>query len=931
MRVCRTDMKKLHDVIVLVCLCGLMSGAFAQDAPFYSGASYDPAIPTLKQIVGHDWGEQITSHAEAERYLQALTQAAPRRTRLVSYGETWQGRKLYYLVIASEANLARLEQIKADLRRLADPRTLSPAEANRLIETLPAVTWLAYGVHGNEISSTDAGLLMAYHLLAARADPLVQTIFDQSIVVIDPMQNPDGRDRFIHHYRQTRGRWPDPDPQSAEHNEGWPSGRSNHYLFDMNRDWFAQTQPETRGRVKAFLEWFPHVFVDLHEMGSNETYFFPPPAPPVNPEVTPTQNQWLARFGRNNARWFDRMNIDYFTREVFDAFYPGYGEGWPMFHGAIGMTYEQASARGLVVRRKDDTLLHYRDGVRHHFIASISTAEVAATERRALLRDFYEFRRSAIQEGERGTVKEYIIAPGSDPNRAAKLVATLMSQGIEVKQASAPITNAKARDYYNDEVQSRSFPAGTYVVSLAQPAKRLAHTLLAKHMAIEESFIKEQLRRYQKRMNDQFYDVTAWSLPLLYDVECYAAEDVSRGQLTTLQQPPTPQGRVHGEPAKLAYLIPWGSNAAAKALAELLRQGLRLYYTDKALTLNGRRFVSGSLIIKVKDNPADLHQRLTKVASDIGVDVYPTDTAWVDEGVNFGSSYVKYLKKPRVAMAYNMPTSSLSAGWMRYLLEQEYGYPITVINTQQLANANLKEYDVLILPNGSGYERVLGEAGAQRIKQWIETGGTLISIGEATRWLTDEKVGLLASTREYKSRPSDKGQPPEQPAAATKPEQPKPSPPVAAQKDERKREEKKDEPKKEEPKPFNPQEGIEPDKELPGVTPGAIMRITLDTEHWLAFGYDGDANVLVESRNIFTPLKLDQGVNVGRYMAEDKVMLSGFTWEDAKKQIAGKAYLIHQPHGRGHVVAFAEEPNFRAFSDGLHLLLMNAIFFSPSR
>lgn len=910
-------MIEIRRVLWILAFCLLSTPVRAETPQFYPGVSYDPAIPTLKQVVGHDWGERITSYEEMVRYLTALADASP-RVKLVEYGRTWEGRALYYLIIASEENMARLDEIRRGMQRLADPRRLSAEEAERLITSLPVIVWLAYGVHGNEISSTDAALLTAYHLVAAKDDPVAEKARRQSVVIIDPSQNPDGRNRFINYYRQTRGRWPDADPQSAEHNEVWPGGRTNHYLFDMNRDWFALTQPETRGRVKAYLEWYPQVFVDFHEMGSNATYYFAPPAPPLNPEETPAQAEWHERFGKNNAKWFDRMKFDYFTREVFDSFYPGYGEGWPMFHGSIGMTYEQASARGLRVKRDDETMLTYRDGVQHHFISSLSTIETAATHREALLRYYYEFRQSAIREGEQGTVKEYIIAPGHDPNRAAKLVALLMQQGIEVKRATAPFSNPKVRDYYEGRRQSKQFPAGTYVISLAQPTKRLIHTLLAKQTPMDEAFIKEQLRRHKKRLGDQIYDITGWSLPLLFDVDGYMAEETSRGEFTVLQEPPSPQGALHGGEAHVAYLIPWGTQSAAKALAALWREDIRVFSSDKPFTLNGVKFPSGSLIIKVKNNPPDLYDRLTRLAAEVGVDIYATDTSWVEDGINFGSNQVHYLKKPRVAMAYNLPTHPYSVGWARYLLEQVYGYPVTLIHTQQLRRADLSKYNVIILPNSlsffGGYERVLDEAAARRLKRWVQDGGTLITIGEATRWLTNEKVGLLATKRELKGgRPEKEEKPsPSKETKEMKKPSPRPSPPGA-------------------PSPtFSLEEAIQPEKELPPATPGAIMRITLDTEHWLAFGYDGDANVLVQSRNIFTPLKLDKGRNIGVYMAEDKLLLSGFTWDEARHQLAHKAYLMVQPHGRGYVVAFAEDPNYRAFCDGLNLLFLNAIFFGPA-
>jgi hypothetical protein len=715
--------------------------AAAQPFEFFPGANYDPSVPTLEQVVGHTWGDRLTMPHEVECYLQALAAASP-KVELVRYAESWEGRSLYYLVVASETNLARVDDIKAGTRRLADPRSLSEAEAQQLIETLPAVTWLAYGVHGNEISSTDAALLTAYHL-AAQNDPMVNQVLETTVVVIDPMQNPDGRDRFISYFRQTRGPQPDMDPQAAEHNESWPSGRMNHYLFDMNRDWFALTQPETRGRVRALLEWFPAVFVDLHEMGSNRTYYFAPTAPPWNRHLLGSQEKWHEAFGRNNARWFDRFRFDYFTREVFDSYYPGYGESWPMFHGAIGMTYEQASVRGLAFKRDDETVMHYRDSVRHHFVSSLATTETTAQHRRELLQSFYEFRQSAIEEGARETVKEYLIAPGTDPNRATKLAAVLWQQGIEVKRAEQPFTNASVRNYYENKLHSKEFPAGTYLIPLAQPAKRLIRTLLDKETPLDEAFIREQVRRREKRLPDEIYDVTGWSLPLLYGVEFYAAESVSRGQFTEVKELPAPRGGVHGERAHLAYLIPWGTNSAAHALADLLTQPVRVFASDKAFALQGTQFPSGSLIVKVKDNPENLHDRMVALSARHGVDVYPTDTAWVEEGVNLGSTYVNYLKPPSIALAWHEPTHPYSAGWTRYVLEQMYGLPITLLRTRRLGRADLSKYDVLILPDGiarfGSYSQALGEDAAKRIKEWVRAGGTLVTFSDASRWLTEEK------------------------------------------------------------------------------------------------------------------------------------------------------------------------------------------------
>ncbi|MBL8734411.1 MAG: hypothetical protein JNN13_18695, partial [Planctomycetes bacterium] len=270
--------------------------------PFAPGVTYDATIPTLRAVTGHDFGEEISSYADVERYLQALAAAAPRRLRVFEYGESWLGRKLRYAVVADEGRLAQLDLVQRGMQRLADPRGLADADADQLVRSLPAVGWLANCVHGDEPSGTDAALLVLYHLLAAQNDPAVTKILAECVIGVDPLENPDGRERFVASTRAARGRWPDATPLGAEHHQPWPGGRPNHALFDMNRDWFALTQPETAARVRTFQQWWPLVHVDLHEMGGNATYYFPPPAAPVNDDVTAEQRQWMERYGRNNAR-----------------------------------------------------------------------------------------------------------------------------------------------------------------------------------------------------------------------------------------------------------------------------------------------------------------------------------------------------------------------------------------------------------------------------------------------------------------------------------------------------------------------------------------------------------------------------------------------------------------------------------------------------
>ncbi|MCB9876052.1 MAG: peptidase M14 [Planctomycetes bacterium] len=918
-------MTRLAAVLSFVLCCAATVAQVPEALPQRPGplpaeTRYDPAIPTLTQVNGHAPGERISTHADVERYLLALQAAAPERIQVVRYGESWQGRGLYYAVVGRAKNVARRDAIRTAMQRLADPRGLSDQDADQLLRDLPAVGWLANCVHGDEPSGTDAALCVLYHLLAAQGDPVVDKVLDECLVLIDPLENPDGRDRFVFYTRAARGRFADPTPESAEHSQPWPTGRSNHALFDMNRDWFAMSQPETAARVGAFLDWWPLVYVDLHEMGGSSSYYFPPPSQPVNGEVTATQRQWLERYGRNNARWFDRYGFDYFTRESYDGFYPGYGDAWPMAHGSVGMTFEMASARGLVYRRSDEQLLLYRDGVRRHFTASMATLETLANGRDEAQRAFLKFRRDGAARGERGPVRSYVFPAVGDRTRLARLADLMVRQGIEVQVADGPLRSGAVRALgaADDAAgEAREFAAGAFVVSMAQPASSLATMLLRPHFDMEQQFLDEQRRREAKRRDLEFYDLTAWSLPLLFGVECVETTDAPQGRLRRLRAGEASSGAapLRSEPPKVAYVVAWGQNGAAALLAELLRLGVRARCIDEPFTLDGRRYPAGSFIVRVVDQPelpGGLHRRIAELAAAHGVEPYCADSSWVDDGPNFGTGDGHTLKAPKLLMAWDRPVNTYSAGWLRYLLEQRYGLPVSVVRTRDLGRVELDRFTVLLLPEGGGYGDELGERGTKAVVGFVERGGVLVAFGSAVRWLMDEKVGLLASAAE--SRNGGKGgegkKGGEEHGAAEEE--------AAAQGED-------------DDEPFDYEQAIRPDDESPPSTPGAILRVTVDTEHWLGFGYDGGACVVHDGSNILTPVKLDRGRNVAIYQQQDQLLAAGFAWPDSLRQLPQKAYLVHQPKGRGHVVAFAEDPNVRAFADGLNLLLLNAVLLTAGR
>ena len=895
-----------------VFLAGLLAvPLFSQQFEFWPGAQYDPSIPTIKQVLGHAPGERISPPADIQRYFEALAKAAPERVRLHEYARSWEGRPLTYAVIASPENIKRIDDIKASMQKLYDPRKTTPAEARRLIETLPLVLNLSYGVHGNEISSPDAAMLTAYHLLAAQNDTIVKQFYRDTVLLIDPTQNPDGRNRFVQNYEVSEGIEPDPSPFSAERAEPWPGGRTNHYYFDMNRDWFAMTQPETVGRIHYMREWWPVVVVDLHEMGTDSSYFFAPGSEPFNPHVLKSQLESSAMFGKNNAKWFDLLGYTYFTREVFDEFYPGYGSGWPWFYGGIGMTYENASVRGLAARRSDGSIYVYRDSVRKHFVASISTCETASNNRRKLLEDFYNYHVSAIEEGKREAVREYILPRRGDVSAVDKLAHLMAEQGIEVNQARASFLGG-----------DKQYPEGSYLIPLAQPRKRYVRSLLDKDVPLTKEFAAEQERRRKKKLPDEIYDVTAWSLPLLYNVECVGAEQPVQAQSKPVTGPYEPRGGVTGI-AKVAYLVPWGTQASGRFLAAALRDGLKVLSVNKAFAQNGRTYPSGTLTILVKENGESVHGAVERIARSSGAEAVATDTGWTESGINFGSSNTFRLKKPAIAMLWDSPATSASAGSTRYVLERQFNYPVTVIRSQVFAHADLSQFNVIILPDGR-YGPLLSGAVGEKLHSWVHNGGTLIAIGSAMTALASVPNGLLNVQQEGLAPDvgKDSGKDAGKPAEGARPVATASNPPAAGSSPALA-------PGKIFTKPEDLRNAIQPEHPMPDGVAGVVARANVDPETWVTAGVSPVLHLMLNGGLIFSPIRIDHGVNAVTFAGPDELVESGYLWDENRKQLAYKPAVVVENQERGWVVGFVTDPTFRGFMDGENILFLNAVFRAP--
>ena len=873
-------------------ICSLSAVAETTEQ-MWPGSQYTPLIPTFEKVLGYNVGERITNHGDMLRFFEALERAAPEKIKLFEYGRTWEGRKLIYAAIGNRDVMANLDGFADKMQKLSDPRITDKSAAKALIAQLPSSVWLGYGVHGNEISSTDAAMMTAYHLLAAPNEATNRKILKNTLVFIDPLQNPDGRNRFTSRYYATVGMQHSDDRLSAEHNEPWPSGRSNHYLFDMNRDWLAITQPETAGRIRAMNHYRPLVVIDLHEMGGDSSYYFSPAAQPFNPHMTKTQIENMTAIGKNHSKHFDRLGFDYFTREVFDAFYPGYGDSWPVFYGASASTYEVSSSRGELFKKQTGETLTYKNTVQRHFVASISTAEGVADNHQKLLNDYYNYQTSAIKTGKNNKERVYIL-PNIHNVAGSHRLATLMAQhGVEVKQAE------------NDFKQcGKNYQAGAYFIDTAQPKGRFVKTTFTQQVDMSAEFVKEQERRRAIKLDDEIYDVTGWSLPLMFDVDVDTCSKAVKVANHVVESNDKLIGKVANPDATVAYLVAWGDMAAGRFLTAALQQNITIKSADEAFTLaDNQKFTAGTLIIEKRRNDDNLAAKIIEIAKNTGAQVQGVDSSWVTQGPSFGSGNTVTMSAPKIAMAWDNPVSSLSAGNTRFVIERQFNYPVTAIRTHTLKSADLSNYQVLILPSGD-FKEVLGVSGADNIKQWVKRGGVLITLGRATQFAAEHDIALLDVKREraFKAKADDKSTPAKELEGESM---------VDGQLLSTKSE------------LVSASENV---KEKPDFVAGILANIEVDQEHWLTAGVNKNLTAIAYGNDIYTPIKLASGKNLAWFSDAESVLASGYLWAENKKQLAYKPYLIHQPMGRGMVIAFTQEPTTRAYLDGLNIMLMNTIF-----
>lgn len=839
-----------HLLALAVALMPLIGSADVPILP--EDVRLDSSIPSPQTFLGFEPGEWHVRHDQVVAYFHRLAELSP-RVSVEQYGATWEQRPLLLVTITAPENHNKLETIRND-HVAGAPGKL--------------IVWQGFSVHGNEASGTHASLSYAYYLAAAQGEAMESTLRD-TVVLIDPSINPDGFDRFVNWVNSHKGQALVSDRVSREHTEAWPNGRTNHYWFDLNRDWLLLTHPESRARIRQYQRWRPHVLTDHHEMGSDSTYFFQPGVPERKHPLTPQRNVELTQaLAEYHARALDDVGELYYSREQFDDFYYGKGSTYPDIQGTIGILFEQASARGHLMATVNGPLT-FRRAIRNQVRTAISTLEGARANAEELIsyqRDFYQ---ESARLAARDTTKGYVFGAAQDTYRSHVLADILSQHGIEVYELAGTL-----------EVDGKTFTSGhAYVVPTDQRQYRLLRAVMETRTTFQDTV---------------FYDVSTWTLPLAFGLDFAPLKRIAGTQGNRFEaRPREARGPRSGA---YAHAISWGDYKAPAVLQALLDAGVRVRAATQPVVLaNGETLPRGSLVIprglnaELEDNGTPV---LREAAAEHGVDVYSIDSGLNWQGRDLGSTTYRALKPIRPVMIVGGQVSGYDAGEVWHLLDQRVGLPLVLLNRGQLGQLDLRRYTHLIFVDGN-YERI-GEPVITKIRGWVHAGGTVVATRRASDWVTRRGLHLAQAPAPAK--------PQAPPSKSTAPPDPDPDPYTHI-----------------------PYENHQQDFSLQ-IIGGAILRAELDVSHPIGFGYSnselavfrqGRTRLEVSPNPYQTPL---------RYAVTPRI--SGFLASERSDELAESAAVVANKVGAGSVIRFADNPNFRGFWYGTNRLFLNALFFS---
>jgi hypothetical protein len=721
-------MKKLLFYALTICL--LTSYTQAQpDLSYYlpDAIKYNPDIPTPKSVIGHEVGEYHVTHDRLVSYMYALDKASD-RISLEVMGYTHEMRPLLLLTITHPDNHKRIEDIRKQHVQLSDASKSSSLDTR----SMPAVFYLGCSIHGNEPSGSNAGMLMAYHLAAAQGDA-IENILKNIVILFDPSFNPDGMQRFSTWVNSRKSKSISADPNDMEHNESWPSGRFNHYWFDLNRDWLVAQQPESQARVKKFHEWKPNVLTDHHEMGTNATFFFQPGVPARMHPLTPAKNLELTkRMGEFHAKALDAIGSFYYTQEGYDDFYYGKGSTFPDVQGCIGILFEQASSRGHA-QESSNGILRFPFTIRNQFTTALSSIDAIHSMREDLLNYQRQFFKDAVAEAAKDPVKA-ILFGSKDRARAFHLAEIVARQQIDIYKTKETQT-----------VNGKTFEAeSSYVIPMTQNQYKL---------------IKGMFERRTQFADSLFYDISSWTLSLAAGVD-YEELKATPALGEKLSEPRLQAGKLT-EKSTYAYVFEPHHYYSPRAINRLLQRGLRLKVANEPFyNTAGKKFERGSVLITVGGQDRSVEQIdfiIREILEKDGIDVFGFASGLDYKGVSLGSGSFQTIRKPEIAMLVDAGVSANDAGEMWHLMDIRYEVPVTMMPINVFNSANINRYNTIIFPPGS-YGAITEQA-KEKLKLWVQNGGLIIGMENSMNWLTTAGLAKFEMKKDDEKKDAVKAKP----------------------------------------------------------------------------------------------------------------------------------------------------------------------------
>ena len=861
------------------------------------------------------------------------------RIKVVEYARTHENRPLHAVFISSPDNINNLDAIKKNISALADARSTSDRDAKSIIENMPAVAWMAYSIHGNETSGADGALAAIYHLIASTDEDVINML-DKMVIIVDPLMNPDGRARFTKSLEQYRGTAPNYDDQSLLHTGDWPYGRTNHYYFDLNRDWFYLTQPETKGRVKLINEWRPQILVDGHEMGPQDTFMTGPPREPINKNIDNDLIKWGNVFAQDQGNAFDERNWRFYTGEWHEDLYPGYSF-YIQFRGTLGILYEQSRMAEDGVRRPEGTIQSYKESVHHQFVSTMSNLESLLMNSKAMYKDYWDGRKYNVSKDSKYANQTFVVLPTKNNGRLNTLAEKLKSQDIELFENLKDIKVENATLQSGQLVENYTIPAGSMIIPNRQPEAPLIAAILEFDADIDKEVLVEERQKSLKNGSSVMYDTTAFNFTMMYGLNAVTVDEHLDSNLK-LWKPSSVISEVNSN--AVIWATDGDDDRSVAFAARLMEQDIEVRIIDKKSTLSNHTLSRGSVAVLSMDNPeiSNLNTLVKEVSEELNISIVSIESGFgAEELPDWGGRHFRLLEKPQIAMLSHEGFNSYDVGVSWWSLDHHLGIRHSLINASLASYGDLRRYNTIIVPSG----RAIDEYTVNTLLDWVSQGGTLIAHNRSTRFLTSEygigSVKQLQNTfdesekynfdllREIYSQYEDVN---------------------------------KDKSNNnivdfELSYPWEELDGTLSENELKSrdkwqsifMPSGAIVAGRIDNEHWLTFGTSNTIPVLYSNLPILmTGSNADAAVRIGQMIPNDNidtsrvlnwsslpagndlnVRMSGLVWPEASQRIANSAYLTRESIGDGQVILFSGEPNFRGATLGTNRLWLNAIVYGP--